>query len=621
MKIRKIALVTLLVSVSLLASCNNGNTNSQKNLYKDEEKYEDKETDVYQTSDATPSSKYNLRFYEKTPHVPYVDVQDFFKTFFSHDDYTLTRDDYIYVLKNNRDSVIQMDSKYNVLTLKYAHEFSDHKQSIQTTGLSFLKVTDVTISGYADKIIPLDNYGIDIHSEDDKAYMPLSFLSLVAGGSWLYNIIYNGKDIYVYDRQGLLSDGVSRDITYYGDAYTSSLTDYSTPRYQDVAEYTYGQLCCTFDHFRGYTSQLVFGDNNLLTIGTNGILEEYYPNIKSLLLSLDKKEYYAGYNLLLAGMFDGGHTLTLMGSEDPDYGLNCISNNLDTEKYASEIDFYTHKFIEPLILLQTRGLFYGAQKASIFPYVPQVSPNIDPKLNYYYFDESTKTAYVGFDNFNVDENAWNEFYKNKKDPSQAPVETDTYAYIRSCFYQALDDRAENLVLDLTTNGGGSSSALLGIMGLFNKGKSYMGMNNTQNRSRTTEYCDVDINLDGKWDNLDVEEASKFDFNFGVMTSRISFSCGNLLPSLLKELGIKIIGERSSGGSCSIVLNSTCDGLVFAHSSELCLSNANGENIDSGIPVDLQLKVVQDETNPAIIHLDEFYDLPAIGNYLSTVYSE
>ena len=614
MNFRRIILVALLASTTIITSC--GSTNE----YVDNEKYQSAQLNVYEQKDQQNPDKFPVRFYESTPHIPYVDVQQYFQYFFAHDDYRLIRDNYIYELNNNFGSFIKMDSKYNVLILKYAHSFNNHKESIESTGLTFLSQTNITVSGYADKYIPLYNYGIDIHSDGDKVYMPLSFMSLFAGASWMYNVVYNGKNIYIFDRTGAMSsDGAARNSDYYGDPYYEILSDVDTPRYKDVAEYTYGQICCIFDHFRGYTSQLSFGDNNLLTLGTNGILEEYYPKLKQLLLSLDKKEYYAGYNVLLGGMSDGGHTASLMNVVDSPFAFDCVAKNLDFETYQKEIDIFRYGFYEKLLISQLQRTTFGVEKKNIFPYVPSGTESTPAKINYYYLDANTKTAYVGFDSFVNDSIAWDDFYKNHKDPSEAPVETDSYAFIRSCFYQALEDKAENLVLDLSTNGGGQSNALLGIMGLFNKGKAYMGINNTQNRSRTTEYFDVDINLDGKWDEKDIEEANKFNFNFGVLTSRCSFSCGNLLPSLLKELGIKTIGERSGGGSCSIVTNSTTEGLVFAHSSELCLSNANGDNIDSGIPVNLELPVSYNEVTPYLLDLSKFYDLELIGNYLSTAY--
>ena len=151
----------------------------------------------------------------------------------------------------------------------------------------------------------------------------------------------------------------------------------------------------------------------------------------------------------------------------------------------------------------------------------------------------------------------------------------------------------------------------------------MGMDYTENKTRVYEYVDVDINLDGKFTQEDIDEASSFDFNFGVLTSKCSFSCGNLLPSLLKELGIKIIGEQSGGGSCSIITASTSDGMYFAHSSSLSLANRDGDNIDSGVPVDKEMPIGTSYVSDIlpIPDVSNFYDFTTIGEYLSYAYSD
>ena len=457
MKNTRLLLITSLSLVGFLSACScsvNGNS------YQDDERFEEKALNVYEEANSPSENKFNCRFYEKTPNIPYVNVKSYYSRFFAHDDYLLERDDFVYELSGNG-GALRMDAKNNIFSYKNISAFSNHNKSIESNGKIFLKGSKTTKSGYVSKFIDLDDYHIDIHSDGSDVYVPLSFLSIFSGGSWMYNIAYNGKDIFVIDRQGILSDGVSRDYTYYGEKYTSPMKDYDTPRSEDVIKYNYGQLCLSFDHFRGYTSQLAYGDNNLLTLGANGILEEYYPKVKALLLSKDKKQYYAGYNLFMGGMYDGGHTASLMLS-DSELGINSIVNNLSREEFAKEIDFFSSTFYQPMLLKNVYSLAFGTAKSKVFPYVPDtrsINPEAPaPVYNYYMYDETTKTSYIGFDSFATDNRAWDDFYNNNKTPDQAPVDTDSYAFIRSCFYKALDDKAENLVLDLSTNGGGNTSA-------------------------------------------------------------------------------------------------------------------------------------------------------------------
>ena len=176
---------------------------------------------------------------------------------------------------------------------------------------------------------------------------------------------------------------------------------------------------------------------------------------------------------------------------------------------------------------------------------------------------------------------------------------------------------KNIVFDLTSNGGGNTGAVMGLVGLLNEGKADFIYNNTVSMFRSTEHHLIDINLDGKWDDKDVLEAKKFDFNIGVLTSEYSFSAANLFPSLLKEFGYKIIGSQSGGGSCAVSRAVTSDGLDYVHSSYLCLGNKTGENIDSGVPVDYFIDYHDDE---GYYYPLSYFDCNITGNYLSNAYN-
>ena len=141
---------------------------------------------------------------------------------------------------------------------------------------------------------------------------------------------------------------------------------------------------------------------------------------------------------------------------------------------------------------------------------------------------------------------------------------------------------------------------------------------TFNKYRKVENYSIDINLDGNFDELDAQETAQFDFNLGILTSNLSFSCGNLLPSVLKELGYKILGEQSGGGSCAVIQESTADGFPYAHSSYHCLSDASGNNIDAGVPVDFP---IERQTNGDEVDVSNFYNFELLSNYLKTAYTE
>ena len=481
----------------------------------------------------------------------------------------------------------------NLLYAKGLLAFNEHPDFKESTGKTFLKLDGVDKTPEQERVINLNNYSIKVHYGD---YVPLSLLSRLMGGTSMYEIAYNGKDVFVIDRNGQLGEAVSASD--YGEDYYGILNDVSTPRKEDLALYSYYELCFVFDNLRGYTEHLVFGDNNLITLGLNGLLEKYAPKTKEYLLSLDKEKYYEGLYSLFNGLFDNGHT-TLIDTFDALLDATAKDSEEEFAELRKKVsDQYSARIFEQTGALLGKMQTFGTGYTN----------------NYYKFDATTKTAYIGFNNFNVDYDGWDAFYNGEV--SEAPTETDTFAFMRKQFYQAKADGVENLVIDLSTNTGGNSSALEGVVGLLNGAKSDFDINDCFNHYRQTEHHSIDINLDGKFDELDEIEANSFNFNVGILTSGCSFSCGNLLPSTLKGLGYKILGSKSGGGSCAINLQTTVEGVSYVHSSFLCLSDAAGNNIDSGVPVDFAIESV--DVGSFYVYYD-FFNFELVSEYLSTAY--
>ena len=602
---RKINALIAIASCLTLISCN---TSSDDFVTKD--------INIYRQA-TTIDKTISLRFYADQPNVPYIGFTQYYREFFSQD-YPCVFKNGCHVYERQDGAYMKFDTEKDLFFAVDTQSFSSHPFFESSSSKTFLKAGKVHATSKNEKVINLKNYGIDLHYDDGDVYAPLTFLSDLSGGDNLYNIAYNGKDIYVIDFQGMLSEGVKRDVTYYKDTYYEILGNFDSPREKDLIAYDYNELCLIFDNYRGYTTQMLFGDNNLLSLGLNGLLELYHPEIKNYLLSPSKENYLMGYFALFAGLYDGGHTSPIL-NENP--------QNINDED--GFFPLYFGKCIQKKEYTQVSSKFYSAimqsgmakealaeQRKNSFSLNEKESSEGGPNF-YYRFDQTSKTSYIGFNSFVVDYASWAEFYKSEDPAKKAPVETDTYAFVRSKLYQALEDGAENVVLDLSTNGGGDSTALNGIYGILNGAQGEFSMNNTFNKYRHSTEYEVDVNLDGVYDKKDAEEADKFQFRLGVLTSQASFSCGNLLPSLLKESGYKIIGQQSGGGSCSVILGTTADGVPFSRSSHLSLSNNGGDNIDGGVPVDFD--ILADKKERLADAAAYFYDFSYISNYLNHAY--
>ena len=88
----------------------------------------------------------------------------------------------------------------------------------------------------------------------------------------------------------------------------------------------------------------------------------------------------------------------------------------------------------------------------------------------------------------------------------------------------------------------------------------------------------------------------YDFNYAVLTTRASFSYGNLLPCVMQEHGAVLIGEPTGGGSCSVQMSVlTGGGGYYMSSANWTLQNAAGESVESGCKTDILLERIEPET--------------------------
>ena len=145
---------------------------------------------------------------------------------------------------------------------------------------------------------------------------------------------------------------------------------------------------------------------------------------------------------------------------------------------------------------------------------------------------------------------------------------------------------KNVILDLSCNGGGSSDVLMMILGLTTGQNQLYGKNILTGQSIRVTY-ESDNNFDGVFDEKDKEE--RFDFNYGVLTTRRAFSCGNLCPIIMREGGAVVIGEPTSGGGCCIQVGTDIQGIRFMMSScQWQLVDSQGNSVEGGCTVDLPI---------------------------------
>ena len=226
------------------------------------------------------------------------------------------------------------------------------------------------------------------------------------------------------------------------------------------------------------------------------------------------------------------------------------------------------------------------------------------------YEEVGNTAYITFDNFYIGHPA-QEYYAGEVEPPQTPDQQpfDTAALILYAHKQITRENSpiENVVLDLSLNGGGDTAAAALVASWF-LGESKMSIMNSLTGARATGLYQFDANLDGSFDTDD----SVADKNLYCLVSPLSFSCGNLVPSILKESHkVTILGKTSGGGSCLVLGMTTALGTCFQISSPLNMAyvkNGTYYSSESGV-----------EPDAAIDKPAHFYDREGLTDFINNLF--
>jgi len=259
-----------------------------------------------------------------------------------------------------------------------------------------------------------------------------------------------------------------------------------------------------------------------------------------------------------------------------------------------------------------RALYYGDYDGSID------DDGIEDKIPVVTYHKKGNTAICHFNSFNrINREAWNKFYAGTGPlPTLENTENDDLVVFLDALKKADEDpEVKNLVIDLTLNTGGSLDVVVTMTSLI-YGESLCRSINVLTGQQTTWYYDVDRNFDGKFDDLDNDV--HYDLNFCILPSRISFSCGNLFPSLCQDGGQLIVGEKSGGGSCAVSMYRTAEGLKYAISSARGrLINKQGQNIDGGVIPQVPIALGPDITwkEQTVSNFTPFYNLDNLASII------
>lgn len=544
------------------------------------------------------------RFYNDMPNVPYIKLSDYYNCWVDQDLEITNNNDGTYEVKVPIGATGIIDiNKETVYSDNYVYfAYPQYIVEGDTSSIDTYIKSEVDAGDPIEHTVDFSEYNIDLRGDDNDIWWPAPTLCDFFEFS-LNQASYLGHSLYFCGHP--LSDFSRVNIVQETDIATSFLEDYKDGRPKDFAEYNYNELCFAFDNQYGFPGRITYNDllkeTNLDTMLSTA--NEDTKKIKEMLLSENAAEYCAAFNMLNYYFWDGGHTSF---TAIPVYFDEELSNN--TALYA--IPFDELEGAVDYIADYNNFLMTGEAAKAAREAMYESADSVERTDNSIYCSKGD-TAVFTFDSFISDTESWIDYYYNEGELPQ-----DLISEFYNSIIKANNDPAiKNFMIDLGANGGGSIDIVEYMMGLMNDIKSLTVYDSDE--GITESKFTVDKNLDKSFDEKDNE--FKLDLNIGVITSKASFSCGNLMPALAKEAGYMLVGETSGGGTCAVNFCTTADGLFYSISSGIKFVDSEGKDIDNGIKPDYELVKVNDNGSKDFSEVysfdklsklfKEYYDLP------------
>ena len=544
-----------------------------------------------------------LRFYQDMPNVAYISVSHYQEMMYPGTTIQVAGlGDGKYALTNPFGTA-KVDTEKDLFTSNDYEAFTNMMGMIQPgmpniiyDALPIIRFKSLDASPkQVDVTLDYGKYGIDIRENGDNVYFPFATISDLYVDNYMHVSNFNGQTVMV------TPDGSFSLINGYPSFFITPLL--KDTRTDDMADYSYKNLCFTLTNFFGYPGRTLL-EKSMKEKGLDQALQDYGKGgqmTRELLKSKDMYDFFSGTATLEYLLFDGGHTHTALIAINAIDTASSFMHKVDQliqTKYA-EFDEYCPEILPIKESMADRALLKGLLSK-------QREEKFGKGVNY---TKVGNTAYCCFNEFMGDFSIWKKYYKGEgPKPTIDQYPDDWLVILIDALEKAQNDpEVKNFIIDLSTNGGGSSDIVLFITSMIcNKADMYWENSLTGQKMKST--FDVDRNLDGKFDEKDNDV--KLNLNIGVLTSPCSFSCGNLLPALLKDYGICLLGMRSAGGACCVLFNPSADGFGYSYSTHRCrLTNLKGENIDGGIEPDYKLE------------LYDYFDIPKVGKLIEEFYAK
>lgn len=513
-------------------------------------------------------------FFTETAEIPYIELNDFFVNFFSKHVMESTTD--FFTISNNvvtnrfsnASMVFHTDS--NTITTDDLDQFTNYTTSLKTPmdivdsatdNLAKLNTEKTTYTKGDAVTFNLSDYKMNLISYEDKIYVPFSIIESIGLSSIFTRFAFNGDDYYNASTTSFF-DSEKGTLNEFGTKFASGSLFKNSTRTETYANYFYYSFLFELTNYDGHYP--ISGIKDLdAQIEKDGLKE------KILSTNSDTANAAAAY-ILMKYLSDGGHT--------------AFYHRGMTSTYDAKIDMDLMK----LIAMDERYM----ATMQVYQQLASLRKETTPLVEY---SADNNTAMIHFDSFVQHTEA---ITKNNVTKDES-----TFATLYLSFEEIKTNTSvKNVVFDVSLNGGGAAIALAEALSFMTDDPVEITVKNMKTNAVIKECLDFDNNLDGS--TIDNDSYSG-KYNFYILTSPYSFSCGNAFPNIAKDKGYaKIIGQRSGGGDCAVLPGITIDGGVFTMSSNYSIRRTDGTSVDDGCAVDIELAY------------EKFYDVDAVNTAIT-----
>ena len=537
---------------------------------------------------------------DKITKMPHISLKTYYKLLLKKDisiERTNDSGDYVVRTPNGgealintvNDTLVSDDYEKFIDTTQYRQ---DDVSNTYFDGAPFVRVIDTIVDkAPARKEISFRKYHINLIGKDDDIILPLVTASNMFQGPTMITTFYNANTMYIVDPNdpNFETSHIVRNTDYY-----RGMTNFfeNGKRSEDTAIFAYGELCFLIDTYYGLPGRESLHEK-LMSRDLHKALgeqDEYTQRVRHLLISPVEEEYLAGYMILQDYLSDAGHTVANYGASmymrvvGANNRVSSIINNIGYELGSKEAPSnYSSTYYSRIVSAKN---FAGLE-------------DLDYKV-------SGDTVIYSFDQFDFDIYDWNDFYAGEK---EMPKDAIGNLYRTLNRYKS-SSTVKNFVIDISTNFGGYADLVFTIISLISN-NAYFHYHDMINDNFPTTYYAIDRNFDGSFDELDDEVS--YNYNFAILCSSLSFSCGNILPAQAKECGVMILGDQSGGGCCAVLDCINAEGMYVRLSSQAHIVMKDGTEIENGVPVHVNL--VKENND-----FSEFFDFNVISQAMHNFYN-